>query len=68
MDEKRGFGLRRLLLNLGGKRRAHDEVQQSLSSISRRATSVDDGVPRRRDGRPGGQRVRQVSPPEGLPI
>jgi hypothetical protein len=30
MDERREFGLRRLLLNLLGKQRAHDEVQAGL--------------------------------------
>jgi hypothetical protein len=46
MNEQRGFGLRRLLLNLGGKQRAHNEVQEGLAAIARRATSIKDGMPR----------------------
>ena len=62
-NKRRGLGLRRLLLNIGGgKRRAHDEIQENLSSIARRATSLHDGVQPERNGPGSGKRLRKVGP------
>lgn len=60
MDEDREYGLRRLLLSLGGKCRASNEVQDSLSALSGREASTVARVRPRSNGAAGGQRVRKI--------
>ena len=60
---EREYGLRRLLLSLGGRRRAHDEVSKEVFLLSTRETSrLDDGIRAWRYGDPGGEWVRQANP------
>ena len=64
MYEDRDYGLRRLLLSLGGKRRANNEVQGSLSALTGRKEGIIVDVRAGSDGSAGGKRIRKVRPPE----
>ena len=64
MAEEQEYGLRRLLLSLGGKRRASNEIQVRLSALTDREASTVAGVRSRSNGAAGGKRLREVGTPE----